>query len=134
MSPNLGSAVRPFAGLCALNSLGLFPSWRSDVRRVGTCVLSILYMGPPAWVAMSALFHISALSILCMCVPRVEAMFARAAPKFKKINGFNKYQPIVCLQLFGVYVGTILFIIVMTIIIIILFSSVLFPISISIYL
>ena len=34
--------------------------------------------------------------------------FARAAPKFKKINGFNiKYQSIVCLQLFGVYAGII---------------------------
>ena len=33
-------------------------------------------------------------------------MFARAALKSKKTNGFNiKYQPIVCLQLFEVYVG-----------------------------
>ena len=37
-------------------------------------------------------------------------MVARATPKFQKINGFNiKYRSIVCLQLFGVYVGIISF-------------------------
>ena len=50
------------------------------------------------------------LSIAYMCLSGGVVMFTRVVHKVTKINGLNiKYRSIVSLQLFGVYLGIILF-------------------------